>query len=93
MLYEVITEQHLRLLKRVANFVHPEEILDRRLFSSRRLHFLLTFDDGLINNYRLGFPVLQRYEIPALFFVSTWHMVSGEPFWFNRIIGGSYNFV
>lgn len=31
----------------------------------------VTFDDGFLDNYTNAFPVLQRYGIPATFFVST----------------------
>ena len=31
---------------------------------------ILTADDGYLNNYTLAFPVLQKYEVPATFFVS-----------------------
>ena len=31
----------------------------------------ISFDDGFVDNYTNAFPVLQRYNIPATFFVST----------------------
>lgn len=49
------------------------------------LRFLLTFDDGYVNNYRLALPILEGRNIPALFFVSTWNTATGEPFWFDRV--------
>lgn len=51
----------------------------------RGLRFLLTFDDGYVNNYRLALPILEQHDAPALFFVSTWHVETGEVFWFDRI--------
>ncbi len=35
---------------------------------------LLTFDDGLANNYEYALPVLEEYEVPAIFFVTTQHI-------------------
>jgi len=52
----------------------------------RGLRFLLTFDDGHINNHRLALPIMKRYGAPALFFLSTWHTATGEPFWFDRVV-------
>lgn len=49
------------------------------------LSFLVTFDDGYVNNYRLALPVLERHRVSALFLVSTWHTSTGESFWFDRI--------
>ncbi len=46
---------------------------------------MLTFDDGYVNNLRFALPVLQRHHVPAILFVSTWHTISGEPFWFDRV--------
>ncbi len=31
---------------------------------------ILTADDGYLNNYTLAFPILQKYKVPATFFVS-----------------------
>lgn len=33
------------------------------------LSTLLTFDDGYRDNYDLAYPILQKYEVPAVFFV------------------------
>jgi peptidoglycan/xylan/chitin deacetylase (PgdA/CDA1 family) len=49
------------------------------------LRILLTFDDGYVNNYRLAWPILRRHGAPALFFISTWHAATGEPYWFDRV--------
>ena len=58
---------------------------DCRIAQQRGLRFLLTFDDGYVNNRRLAVPILARHRAPALFFVSTWHAMTGEPFWFDRV--------
>lgn len=34
-------------------------------------HFLLTFDDGYRGTYTYGYPVLERLQVPAVFFVVT----------------------
>jgi peptidoglycan/xylan/chitin deacetylase (PgdA/CDA1 family) len=34
-----------------------------------RTEIVLTFDDGLRNNYATAYPILLRYELPATFFV------------------------
>lgn len=51
----------------------------------RGLRFLITFDDGYVNNHRLALPVLEAHGAPALFLVSTRHAQTGEPFWFDRV--------
>ncbi len=59
--------------------------IGRAAATSSDLRFLLTFDDGYVNNYRVALPILKRHGVPALFFVSTWHAATGESFWFDRV--------
>jgi peptidoglycan/xylan/chitin deacetylase (PgdA/CDA1 family) len=59
---------------------------DRAAAPQLGLRFLLTFDDGYVNNHRLAVPLLERHRVPALFFVSTWHASTSEPFWFDRVV-------
>ncbi len=78
-------DRQLARLGRIGEFVGPEALEEpgpRR----GRLRLLLTFDDGYVNNYRLALPVLRRHDAPALFFVSTWHAQTREPFWFDRVV-------
>ncbi|TKB23962.1 polysaccharide deacetylase family protein [Desulfopila sp. IMCC35006] len=79
-------ERQLVALKKIGTFVRPDALLEPSLLTRSRLNLLLTFDDGFINNLRLGLPVLKRHGVPALFFISTEYMESGEPFWFDRLI-------
>jgi peptidoglycan/xylan/chitin deacetylase (PgdA/CDA1 family) len=45
------------------------------LLESDRPGVLLTFDDGLANNYTNVLPVLTELEAPAVFFVTTQHVI------------------
>jgi peptidoglycan/xylan/chitin deacetylase (PgdA/CDA1 family) len=66
-----IFESQMRYLKANFNVVSLREALtifddSLRKFSTE---IVLTFDDGLQNNYTIAYPILLRYELPATFFV------------------------
>jgi len=45
-------------------------------------YLLLTFDDGYYNNLR-ALPILEEFNAPAVFFVSTGHVKSGKAYWWD----------
>ncbi len=45
---------------------------------------LLTFDDGYYNNV-WALPVLQEFQAPATFFISTSHVLQGKAFWWDAV--------
>ncbi len=51
-------------------FLSPTEF-----FAADHPGVLLTFDDGLANNVTNALPVLEEYNAPAIFFVSTQHVL------------------
>jgi peptidoglycan/xylan/chitin deacetylase (PgdA/CDA1 family) len=50
------------------SFLTPEE------FFAAQPGVLLTFDDGMANNYLQALPILEQYSAPAVFFVTTQHL-------------------
>lgn len=46
---------------------------------------LITFDDGYADNYVNAFPILEKLEIPAIFFISTAHMNTDMEDWPNEL--------
>lgn len=51
----------------------------------RRPRLALTFDDGWRDNAELAFPLLRERSLPASIFLSTDHIGSGKPFWWEAI--------
>ena len=79
-------EDQLNKLSSIGDFISPTD-LDRIFYEkSKQLYFMVTFDDGYINNYRLAFPILKKLNIPALFFISTERINQKDLFWFDWII-------
>jgi peptidoglycan/xylan/chitin deacetylase (PgdA/CDA1 family) len=77
-------ERQLAFLRERCEFVAPAQLGERRS-SSERLRLVLTFDDGFRNNAEVAAPILRRYGIPALFFVSSRHAAPGKYLWFSYL--------
>src|SRR5262245_52972853 len=66
-------QQQLELLGRVGQFVSAEDLRDA-ISQARRIPqraILVTFDDGLREQFDHAWPVLNRLGIPAVFFINT----------------------
>lgn len=46
---------------------------------------VLTFDDGYRDNLQVAAPILQRYGLPAIVFLATGYVGSGENQWIDRL--------
>lgn len=73
-------------LKKRFDFLTPEEF-----FEGKKRGVLLTFDDGLASNFANALPVLTEFEAPAIFFITTRHVMSPRN-WLPaaRAAAGSY---
>jgi len=72
----------MSLLKRSFSPMRFQDVIDC-LDQNERLPpraVLVTFDDGYDDNYRVAYPVLRDLGLSAMFFVSTAHIDSGEPY-------------
>jgi peptidoglycan/xylan/chitin deacetylase (PgdA/CDA1 family) len=79
-------EQHLKILKKMGNVVPLQRLTD----SLNSHNFLknsiaITFDDGYIDNFKAAKPLLEKYKIPATFFITSGQIESGREFWWDEL--------
>jgi peptidoglycan/xylan/chitin deacetylase (PgdA/CDA1 family) len=63
-------------------FISPQDILCG--LETDKKYVLITFDDGYYNNH-LALPILQEYQVPAVFFISPGHIAQNKCFWWDVI--------
>jgi peptidoglycan/xylan/chitin deacetylase (PgdA/CDA1 family) len=80
-------EKHVRFLRENFKILSIEEFIDHiskeRPFQDRSC--LITFDDGWRDNYSNAFPILRKYNVPAVIFLSTGFIGTGRSFWQERL--------
>jgi peptidoglycan/xylan/chitin deacetylase (PgdA/CDA1 family) len=61
-------------------FVTPREVIEG--LGTKSKNVLITFDDGYYNNLR-ALPILEEFDVPAIFCVSTDYIETGKSFWWD----------
>ena len=64
-------EQQLIALSKQGKFISQEELLAYKEGAFTENYILITFDDGLKEQYTLAKPILDRLGIPYIFFINT----------------------
>ncbi len=79
-------ERQMEILSRRFRVLSAEEFqqrLDAGEFEPQSC--LVTFDDGWIDTYTEAWPVLRHYDLPALVFLPSAYIGTGEVFWQERL--------
>lgn len=46
---------------------------------------VITFDDGYMDNYKNALPILQKYSVPATFYICTGNIGTSREFWWDEL--------
>ncbi len=79
-------EQQLWVLQKKYKLVSVTELLsylDKKSIQSKTV--CITFDDGYSDNYFAAKPLLEKYESPATFFISTHYTEQQKSFWWDEL--------
>ena len=79
---EMLREVILHFQSKGYDFTTPEAMVAG--LSNQKKYILLTFDDGYFNNVR-ALPVMEEFDVSAVFFISTDHVRYARAFWWDVI--------
>jgi peptidoglycan/xylan/chitin deacetylase (PgdA/CDA1 family) len=73
-------EKFAAMISIIARDYHPISLDDfiQRRFDEKKINILLTLDDGYASWYKEAVPILEKYNVPALFFISSGFIESGK---------------
>lgn len=75
--------QHLEVLRQSYRPVCLKQLATVRNIRSRMV--ALTFDDGYADNLHIALPILERYNIPATFFLVSGALGTEREFWWDEL--------
>ena len=79
-------EQQVKYLSEHFEIVSLNEAFNRKNKLNKKPLAVITFDDGFYNNYSVAFPVLKKYQAPAIIFLATKLINSSSTVWFCSLI-------
>lgn len=81
MVRETAFRQQMAFLRNNFDCLSIEESLNRRHKRPKNPGVVVTFDDGYANNLEVALPILVEYEIPAVIYICTQHVLERRLFW------------
>lgn len=78
--------EHLETLRRYTRIIKLAELvngLEKGALPERSV--VITFDDGYADNFHNAKQILERYDAPATFFITTGYIGHGREFWWDTL--------
>lgn len=65
-------EELIIYFKQNYHLISIEDFYQKK-FKKNVMNIALTFDDGYLNNFKYAIPILEKYQVPASFYITTIH--------------------
>ena len=79
-------EQQLQVLKQSYKVVPLEKLVEGlQKGIVERNSVAITFDDGYVDNYLVAKPLLEKYGLPATFFIASGNIGQRKEFWWDEL--------
>lgn len=79
-------EQQLQVLKQNYHVIPLKELVDGfKNGAIKKNSIAITFDDGYVDNYLAAKPLLEKYGLPATFFIASGNVGQPREFWWDEL--------
>ncbi|MBC6610246.1 polysaccharide deacetylase family protein [Hymenobacter sp. BT507] len=79
-------EEHLDVLRTHAHVLPLAELVDKIKENKLDKNYVaITFDDGYIDNYETAAPLLEKFALPATFFITNKNIDTPTEFWWDEL--------
>lgn len=79
-------EEQLKLLKKTGRVIPLKELVKEVQNKwVKKNSIAITFDDGYADNFHIAKPLLEKYELPATFFIPTINIGQQKEFWWDEL--------
>lgn len=75
-------EKYIRFLSKNGEAITLNDIDKNKKFKGK---YVITFDDGFNNNYKYAFPILKKYNVPHIIYLTTNYVDKNLISWIDRI--------
>ena len=82
---KALLEKQLAYFAENFNCLSVAEYFEKGIIKNGKLSIALTFDDGYLNNYTHVLPLLEKYNIPASFYVTGLHDTTEGILWADLV--------
>ncbi|MDW7775646.1 MAG: polysaccharide deacetylase family protein [Methanosarcinales archaeon] len=80
-------EKQIKYISEKYNVISFDELIEHYQNKSKlpKNSIIITFDDGYKDCYTIAYPILQKYNVSAMFFIATDYINSDDIYWWDKV--------